>query len=101
MIWRRIFGEPLSFDWKVVGATVAATLLLMVDAYHRLTINKGYDRLILYLIVPLVIIIIAFRENPKAYGFSLGDWKLGLVLTVASIVLIAPVLWFVARWAAR
>jgi membrane protease YdiL (CAAX protease family) len=97
MIWRRIFGEPLSFDWKVVGATVAATLLLMVDAYHRLTINKGYDRLILYLIVPLVIIIIAFRENPKAYGFSLGDWKLGLVLTVASIVLIAPVLWFVAR----
>jgi membrane protease YdiL (CAAX protease family) len=97
MIWRRIFGEPLSFDWKVVGATVAATLLLMVDAYHRLTINKGYDRLILYLIVPLVIIFIAFRENPTAYGFSLGDWKLGLVLTVASIVLIAPVLWFVAR----
>jgi membrane protease YdiL (CAAX protease family) len=97
MIWRRVIGEPLSFDWKVVGATVAATLLLMVDAYHRLTINKGYDRLILYLIVPLVIIFIAFRENPTAYGFSLGDWKLGLVLTVASIVLIAPVLWFVAR----
>lgn len=97
MSWRRVFGEPLSFDWRVVAATVAGTLLLMVDAYHRLTPNKGVDRLILYLVVPAAIIIVAFRENPTAYGFSLGDWKLGLLLTVASIVLIAPVLWIVAR----
>ena len=97
MIWRRIFGKPLSFDWKVVAVTVAGTLLLMVDAYHRLTPNKGYDRLILYLIVPLVIITVAFRDNPTGYGFSLGDWKLGLLFTLMSIVLIAPVLWFVAR----
>ncbi len=94
---KSIFGERLSFDWRVVGATVAATLLLMVDAYHRLTPYKGYDRLILYLLIPLVIIVAAFRENPAAYGFTLGDWKLGLVFTVASIVLIAPILLIVAH----
>ncbi len=97
MALRRILGERLSFDWRVVGATVAATLLLMVDAYHRLTPNKGYDRLILYLVIPLALIILAFRDNPTAYGLSLGDWRLGLLLTVGSIILIAPVLWLVAR----
>jgi len=97
MIRRRLFGESISFDWRIVAATIAATILLMVDAYHRLTPSKGVDRMLLYLVVPLVIIIFVFRENPKAYGLSPGDWRLGLLLTVASIVLVAPVLWFVAR----
>ncbi len=94
---RKLLGEPLSFDWKVVLVTVVGTLLLTIDAYHRLTPSKGYDRTLLYLVVPLIIIVAVFRENPSAYGFSLGDWKLGLLLTVASIALIAPVLWVVAR----
>ncbi len=93
----RIFGHRLSFDWKLVLAIVVGTLLLIVDAYHRLTPIKGVDRLILYLLVPLVIVILVFRENPAAYGFAIGDWRIGVPLTAGSIVLIAPVLWLVAR----
>lgn len=97
MYLRKILGERLEFDWKIVLVTIVSTLLLMVDAYHHLTPNKAYDRLILYLLVPLAIILLAFRENPSGYGFGFGDWKIGLMLTSISIILTGPVLWLVAR----
>jgi len=94
---KTLLGPRLSFDWKIVTVTLVSTLLLMVDAYHRLTPNKGCDRTILYLLVPLVIVLATFRENPREYGFALGDWKAGLAITGIAILLIAPVLWLVAR----
>ncbi len=77
--------------------TIVSTLLLIVDAYHQLTPNKGYDRTILYLLIPLLILLVVFRENPREYGFTFGDWKSGLILTSIGILLIAPVLWLAAR----
>lgn len=94
---KRILGERLRLDWKIVTVTVSSTLLLLVDAYHRLTPVKAYDRLILYLGVPMIIVLFVFRERPGAYGFTIGDWKLGLMLTVAGIVLVSPILWLTAR----
>src|SRR5574341_1772178 len=97
---KTLLGERLSFDWKIVAVIIVSTLLLMVDYYHQLTPNKGYDRTILYLVIPLVIIFLVFRDDPRRYGFTLGDWKAGLILTAAGIVLIAPVLWLVGRGSA-
>lgn len=94
---KQIFGERLHFDWRVVLVTVLSTLLLLVDSYHRLTPVKYYDRLLLYLVIPLLTILLVFREKPAAYGFGVGDWKAGIVITVGAILLMAPVLWFVAR----
>ena len=94
---KTLLGERLHFDWKVVTITIASTLLLMVDYYHRLTPDKGLDRTILYLLIPLFFIIVIFRENPREYGFTLGDWKAGILITLLAIILIAPVLWLVAR----
>lgn len=90
---KRLLGERLQFDWKIVTITILSTLLLMVDAYHTLTSTKALDRVILYLIIPLLVVLILFRESPAKYGFALGDWKAGLLLTTIGIVLIAPVLW--------
>jgi membrane protease YdiL (CAAX protease family) len=92
-----ILGDRLNLDRKVAVVTISSTLLLMVDTYHQLTSVIAYDRLILYLVVPICIVILVFRERPGAYGFALGDWKLGLMLTAAGIVLVTPVLWFTAR----
>lgn len=94
---RAMLGEPLKLDWKVVTITIVSTLLLMVDHYHRLTLDKGIDRTILYLVIPLIFIILIFRERPADYGFTLGDWRAGLLITLCAILLIAPVLWLVAR----
>jgi membrane protease YdiL (CAAX protease family) len=101
---KKLLKTGLKFDWKIATITIASTLLLMVDSYHRLTPAawgirewKAVDRTILYLLIPLLITLLLFREDPHRYGFTLGDWRAGLVITLAAILLIAPVLWFVAR----
>jgi membrane protease YdiL (CAAX protease family) len=91
---KALIGEKLVFDWKIVTITIVSTLLLVVDAYHRLTPHKYLDRVLLYLVIPLVFILLIFRENPVRYGFGLGDWRAGLAITVFGILLMAPVIWY-------
>lgn len=92
-----LLGERLDFDWKIVTVTIISTLLLMLDYYHKFTANKYWDRVILYLVIPLLITLIFFRENPKEYGFSLGDWKLGLTYTFLGILIMAPIIYFLGH----
>ena len=87
----------MQFDWKVVTITIVSTLVLIVSYYHKLTFNRGLDQTILYFIIPMLFILLIFRENPREYGFTLGDWKAGIVITLFAVLLIAPVLWLVAR----
>jgi len=89
-----MLSEKLHFDWKVVTITIASTLLLMVDYYHKLTPHKYWDRVILYLAVPLVIILFIFRENPKEFGFTFGDWKAGLAIAAIGILFMAPIIYY-------
>lgn len=88
-----IFRTDLRFDWKIVTITVVSTLLIMVDQYHQIATPEVLDRTILYLLIPLAIILLIFRERPSAYGFRLGNWKEGIFLTLAAILLMTPVLW--------
>ena len=97
MFLRRVFGDGPTLDWKIVTAIVSSTLLILVDAYHRITPAKSYDRILLYLVVPLLVILVVFRDAPGQYGFQVGDWKTGLGLTAGGIVLMTPLLWLVAR----
>ena len=114
---KKLFSPDLHLDWKIALLTVSSTLLLMVDFYHpvliawdRITLfgrslvpgwlpvsNKGLDRTLLYLVIPLLVILLVWRASPKSYGFGLGDWRLGLLLTGGGILLITPLLWLVAR----
>ncbi len=93
--WLRL--DELKFNREVVAVTIASTLLLMVDYYRPLTPVKAIDRVGLYLLIPLAMIVIGFRRPPREYGFTLGDWKAGLAITGAAILVIAPVLWLIGR----
>lgn len=90
-------GEKLNLDWKVVTVTILSTLLLMVDHYHKISPQKYIDRVFLYFVIPLLVILIVFRENPREYGFSFGDWKLGVTYTVLGILLMAPVIYYLGH----
>ena len=93
---RKLFHLDLSFNREVVVITIVSTLLLIINHYHNFTGYIVLDRVWLYLIVPLAIIILVFRKHPREYGFQLGDWKAGLVITGLSILIIAPIVWLVA-----
>lgn len=89
-----LLGERLKFDWKIVTITIVSTLLFMMDYYHRFTPSKYWDRVILYLFIPLVVTVVLFRDNPREYGFTLGDWKAGLAITSIGILIMAPVIYY-------
>ena len=94
---KSLLGFKLHFDWKVVTITIVSTTLLIVDHYQRITAHKDWDRLILYLFIPLAFILFVFRENPRSYGLSFGDWKAGLIITLVSILIMAPVIWYLGK----
>lgn len=87
----------LHFDREIVAITILSTLLLMLDYYERLTPRKEIDRVALYLLIPLLVIVLAFRKSPREYGFQWGDWRAGLALTGIVAALAAPLLWLIAR----
>jgi membrane protease YdiL (CAAX protease family) len=101
---RNLFATGLKFDWKVVTITIVSTLALITDSYVRITAKwidgmwwKAADRTILYFVIPMIFILLVFRENPREYGFTLGDWRAGLVITLGGILLMAPILYFLNR----
>jgi membrane protease YdiL (CAAX protease family) len=88
----------LHFNKKVVIATIVVTTLIMIDHYFKLTPIKELDRLILYLFIPIVVIILVFHDSPRDYGVQLGNWHFGLLITVGSMVVLTPILWWATRY---
>lgn len=94
---RNLFKFDLHFDREVVAISIISTLLLMIDHYHKISAVTVIDRVALYLIIPLAIIIFGERRHPREYGFSFGDWRAGLALTAIVIAFAIPILWLVSR----
>lgn len=85
----------LRLDPKITAITIISTLALTVAHYH--TAWRPYDGVFLFLILPLAVILFAFRENPRDYGLQLGDWRAGLALTFGALLFSLPVVWLTAR----
>ena len=83
--------------WRAAVAIIASTLLLSVDSYHVLWGDRLLTRTLLYLVVPLGIILLVFREHPARYGVQLGDWRAGLAWTMGACAGMAAVMAVVAR----
>ncbi|HLB64230.1 MAG TPA: hypothetical protein VJJ46_05270, partial [Anaerolineales bacterium] len=96
----------LQLDTRVTVSLILATLLLLLDAYHRflpgasfddLLLAKAAERAVYYLAIPLLLVGLIFRDRLAEYGFSLGDWRTGLKWTAIFAVIGAPFLILVAR----
>jgi uncharacterized protein len=86
------------FDPKLTFLIIFCTVVPMWDYYgHKLTSVKAYDRFILYFILPMLVILLLFREPVGSYGFKLGNWRAGLAWTVSVCAVMGVILWFVAR----
>lgn len=88
----------VQFDLKVTFLIVLATVVPMLDYYgHKFTSTKAYDRLVWYFIIPMLVILLIFRESPAEYGFKIGKWQTGLAWVLGAGTAMAIILWFVAR----
>lgn len=98
-------------DFRVVAAAIISTLLLLIDYYHswhpvwvttaaEARGASALEDLGWYLVVPLIVILLIFRDHPSDYGFGLGDWREGLKWTGIGIAIFGPITWLAGRQSA-
>ena len=52
---------------------------------------------ILFFLIPILIIKFVFKEQLKNYGLILGDWKVGLTISLVSILTFLPIIYFASK----
>jgi uncharacterized protein len=105
--------DPPPMKWKIAVISIVSTILLILDNYHspilpwkRILCTLGMttswndilDRTLLYLIIPMILILVVFKESPVRYGFSLGNWKKGILFTIGGILIVTPIIWLVGSF---
>ena len=50
------------------------------------------ERLALFGVVPILVVVLGFRDRPARYGVTLGDWRWGAALLVAGLVVMTPII---------
>jgi hypothetical protein len=62
------------------------------------TFGIAIERLVVFGLIPLAVVIFGFRDRPSRYGLTLGDWRWGASLAVIGSVAMTPVvLWFATQ----
>jgi uncharacterized protein len=100
----RLFG--LSFPRRASVAVLAMTALILADQ-TRLLMPGGpagaeglsgivgpvaLARFVLFLVAPLAIVVLVFRDDPRRYGLRLGDWRWGAGLLLAGLAIMTPII---------
>jgi membrane protease YdiL (CAAX protease family) len=99
----RLAGLELPVRSTVV---VVAVILLVLFDFQRTLIpdqllrydrNPGEQRLqalsrvVLFFCVPMLILLLGFRDRPARYGLRLGEWRWGLALAVLGCAVMTPI----------
>ena len=99
----RIFG--LDLPLRATTAIVAVTLILLFD-FSRTFIPEeiqaigraaeairfqALTRIVLFFLIPILIVVVAFRDRPLDYGLRPGSWRLGLGLALVGCAIMTPI----------
>ncbi len=99
----RVLG--LDLPLRATVAILVMTLVLLFD-YSRSFIPadiqalgraaealryQALERVILFGLVPLVVVVVVFRDRPTNYGLGIGDWRWGLGLAIAGGAVMTPI----------
>ena len=100
---RDVHAFGLELPSRATVAILAATALLVLD-YVQLVVPAGdagayggleplkVERFALFLVIPLAIVLLGFRDDPRRYGIRLGDWRWGALLLAAGLVVMTPII---------
>ena len=90
---------------------VVASILLVIFDFQRTIIPDDlvrYDRdpgmqrlqalsrVVLFFAIPLLIVLVGFRDRPSRYGLRLGDWRWGLGLAIVGCAVMTPIVLILA-----
>ena len=96
----RIAG--LAVPLRASVAILASTALILVDQLRWLVpadagAIAGFqpvtiERFVLFLVVPLLVVVLGFRDRAGRYGLRLGDWRWGAGLLLAGLAIMTPII---------
>ena len=99
----------MQLPWRATVAITVVTLVLLVDHSRTLLPDAidslgrsplalrfiAIERVVLFGLLPLAVVVLAFRDRPSRYGIAIGDWRAGAALMLLGCALMTPlVLWF-------
>lgn len=106
---RSLFSAPRraisAIDLRLTIALIVGVLLLTLDYYNtwlpfdsreQLLRVEAVESLLFYLVAPLLLIA-AFGDSPREYGFRIGHWRQGLLWALGSALAAFPLLFISAR----
>jgi membrane protease YdiL (CAAX protease family) len=86
------------YDLNLLAVVSISALVIVLEHYHPLNIDfLRATELIYYLLVPLVVGWLLFRDKPSDYGISVGHWKPSIVLTAACLAAMTLVLYVAGK----
>jgi membrane protease YdiL (CAAX protease family) len=97
-----VFG--LELPRRAAAAVLAATALIVIDQLGLLLqpttsaeIGLGLravpvERFALFLVAPLLIVLLGYRDDPRRYGLRLGSWRWGAGLLGIGLVVMTPII---------
>ncbi len=56
--------------------------------------DQAVTRAVLFGLVPLLVVVLGFRESPARYGLTLGDWRWGIGLLLVGLAIMTPIIGF-------
>jgi membrane protease YdiL (CAAX protease family) len=82
------------YDLNLIAVVGISTLVLVLEHYRPLNIDfPRATELIYYLLVPLAVGWLLFRDKPRDYGIRVGRWKSAIILTPACLAAMALILY--------
>jgi heme/copper-type cytochrome/quinol oxidase subunit 2 len=90
-------GRILGYDYKLAVIATVSTFVLILEHYHHIGPQfPEITPLVFYVIFPLSISYLIFREKPADFGIRTGNWRLGLISIVICLSIMAVVIYSVA-----
>lgn len=106
---REVDALGLRLPWRATVAIAVVTAVVLLDFSRTLfpadlaALGRSpagmrvtaIERAVLFGLVPLAVVVLAFRDRPSRYGVTIGDWRAGISLMLIGCALMTPVvLWF-------
>ncbi len=97
----RFFG--LALPRRATIAVIVTTALIVADQLRFAIPSDAADglaglrpldvaRFALFLVVPALVVVIGFRDDLRRYALRLGDWRWGVGLLAAGLVVMTPII---------
>ena len=113
---REVEVAGLRLPARASAAIVVVTMAMLVDLSRTLLGEDvtglgrspagmraiAIERVLVFGLVPLLVVLVGFRDRPSRYGLTLGDWRAGLLLVALGLAVMAPIVaWFTSLPDAR